>query len=344
MASGIIRAAIVGASSLLGKELAEELNEAVVVQWDIKLLDSPEAAGQITAAGDEPLIIQSVDADSFVGIEIAFFTGEAVSTLQYWRDAVKAGASVVDLTGALEGEDNVSVRSPLVRAKEKKAALDLTSVAVVSAHPAAVMLGSLLSKLGMAFAPIQASATLLEPASQQGSAGLDEMHAQTVSLLSFKPLPQAIFDAQVAFNLSAELGSSAQADLTQTSRTIRKHLEAIAGTPLSKSTAMQLVQAPVFSGYTASVFIATTSDLKTEEIERALAGDIVSIAAVDDPSPSNQSVTQQNQIQVRVHASSVEGPTGFWLWIAADNLRLAARNAVACAAELLALRPGTRLQ
>jgi aspartate-semialdehyde dehydrogenase len=34
----------------------------------------------------------------------------------------------------------------------------------------------------------------------------------------------------------------------------------------------------------------------------------------------------------------------FWLWIVADNLKFAAQNAVACAAELNRLRPRGKVQ
>ena len=70
------RGAVVGASTLLGKELAEELSGATDVLWDITLLDAEDAGGTITAAGDEALVIQTIAADSFVGIDVVFFAGE----------------------------------------------------------------------------------------------------------------------------------------------------------------------------------------------------------------------------------------------------------------------------
>ncbi len=346
MPQGIIRAAIVGASSLLGKELAERLNEAAGVQWDLKLLDKEEAAGQVTAAGDEAAVIQAVTPEAFVAQDVVFFAGDQESAREYWKEAVQAGAGIVDLTGVLEGEDNLSVRCPLLLSAEPAQKLDLSSIGTVSAHPAAIMLAAVIGKLGKAFAPIQASVTLLQPASQQGDAGMDEMHQQTVSLLSFKPLPQEVFDTQVAFNTSAELGAAAKTDLNATTRQIRRHLEIVAGTGVSRATAMQLVQAPVFNGYTASVFVATATPIKSEDVRRAVVGDLVLAPAADDPAPSNQSAAQQDQILVQVHGASAGAnePQGFWLWLAVDNLRLSARNAIACAAELLALRPGARVQ
>ena len=61
-----------------------------------------------------------------------------------------------------------------------------------------------------------------------------------------------------------------------------------------------------------------------------------SVVAADDPGPSNMSVIEQSQMLVSVRAES-HATNGFWLWMAADNLRLSARNASACAMELIAL-------
>ncbi len=66
------------------------------------------------------------------------------------------------------------------------AAVDLFTPAVVPAHPAALALALLLERLQQA-APVRfAAATVLEPASEFGRAAMDELHQQTVSLLSFQ--------------------------------------------------------------------------------------------------------------------------------------------------------------
>jgi len=66
MAGKTWRAAIVGASTLLGKELAEELSGATDVLWDITLFDAEGAGGTMTAAGDEALLIQPIADDSLI--------------------------------------------------------------------------------------------------------------------------------------------------------------------------------------------------------------------------------------------------------------------------------------
>jgi aspartate-semialdehyde dehydrogenase len=333
MAGKIVRAAVVGASTLLGKELADELNQAKTVTWDLTLLDTPEAGGQITAAGDEALVIQPVSAEAFAHIDVAFFAGEQATVLEFWKIAHAAGASIVDLTGALEGKPNVIVRTPFV---EDGTELDLTTVAVVSAHAAAIILASAnveLLPLGLR----RMAATVLQPASELGSAGVEEMHQQTVGLLSFKPLKKDVYDAQVAFNVVASIGDSAKVDLERVRQKIGRQIEVIAGAGTIGPIALQLIQVPVFHGYTASVFVEFGSSVTKEAVSAALRGG--ELRMVEERSPSNETAAGRGEVFFRVTATDSNEGSAFWLWIAADNLRLAARNAVACAMELVELRP-----
>jgi len=56
----------------------------------------------------------------------------------------------------------------------------------------------------------------------------------------------------------------------------------------------------------------------------------------EDGAPNNATANEQETMQASLR--SVATGDGVWLWLVADNLRLPARNAVACAGELLAMR------
>ena len=91
----------------------------------------------------------------------------------------------------------------------QEVAADLFTPAVVPAHPAALALALLMERLQQA-APVRyAAATVMLPASEFGRAAMDELHQQTVNLLSFQSIPRATFDAQVAYNLLCGFGESA---------------------------------------------------------------------------------------------------------------------------------------
>ncbi len=340
------RIGIAGASSLVGRELSDELGESLLAAADVVLLDEEDAAGQVTSAGDEVSFIQRLEASSFENMDFVFFAGDRLGTKKHWMEARRAGASIVDLTYALDGEKDVLVRSPWVAELTGVVAKapDLKTPAVTSAHPAAVMLALTAGRLKNKLSLTGTSATVMEPASEAGRAAMDEMHQQTVNLLSFQTLPREEFDAQVAFNLLPALGPSSKVSLATSGERIRRHYAALADGMLPEL-ALQMVQAPVFHGYVISALVEFAEPVRVEQVEAALAGDHVDIVSEDSDPPSNLSAAGQEDIMVRVSAAVGEHEgTRFWLWLAADNLKLAAMNAIACAVELRRLRPQGKVQ
>jgi aspartate-semialdehyde dehydrogenase len=343
------RIAIVGASSLAGRELSDALAESLLAASDVVLLDAEDAAGQVTVAGDEVTVIQKIEKESFAGMDFVFFAGDAETTRKYWKTARVAGASIIDMTYALEGEPGVMVRGPWVGAAGVLTAgevhiggqePDLTTPAVVAAHPAALMLLQVASRLHAGRPARAISATVFEPASEHGRAAMDELHQQTVSLLSFQSLPREQYDAQVAFNLLPALGSAAKVKLAASRERIADHYATLsAGT--APELALQLVQAPVFHGYVASVLVELEATASKQQVEAAVYGEHVDIVGAESDPPSNLSAAGQAEILVRIGAAS---SSRFWLWMAADNLKLAALNAIACANELGRLRPQGKVQ
>ncbi len=340
----VIRGAIVGASTLLGKELAEELNGASDAAWDLTLIDAGDAGGTITSAGDEALVIQPLSRDAFAGADAVFFAGERSTAREYWQAACAAGASVIDLTGGLRAQPRTLVRSPLVAGGVPA---DPNTFAEIAAHPAAVMLAIAAAKL-LPLGLRRMAATVLQPASQAGNAGVEELHQQTVGLLSFQPLKKEIYDAQVAFNVLASLGGAAGhatggatggaagTDLAETTKEIQAQVAALVPELPASALALQLLQAPVFHGYTASIFVELADALNPGEVRKALRDDEAQL--LEDESASNEAAAGKGDVLFRVTSANAAQGDAFWLWMAADNLQLAARNAAACALELVRLR------
>jgi aspartate-semialdehyde dehydrogenase len=222
---------------------------------------------------------------------------------------------------------------------------DLNTPAVVAAHPAAVMLAMVAGRLNGRLPLTSVAATVMEPASEYGRAAMDELHQQTVNLLSFQTLPRELYDAQISFNLLPALGEAAKVKLGATEKRIRNHYAQLAGGALP-ALALQIVQAPVFHGYVASMLVEVASPAGVDQVEAALAGEHLDVVSGESDPPSNLSAAGQEDVMVRVIKESSEGELGtrFWLWLAADNLKLAALNAIACASELRRLRPLGKVQ
>jgi aspartate-semialdehyde dehydrogenase len=341
----VYKIAIAGASSLVGRELKEVLSESPLASASFALLDEEDAQGQLDQVGDEVTFIQSISAEAFEHADFTFFCGSENLTLRYWRHALRAGSTVLDLSGALDQETGVLVRAPWLGKEE--ASVDLFTPAVVPAHPAVITLALLLKRLQQA-APVRfAAATILEPASEFGRAAMDELHQQTVSLLSFQPLPRAIYDAQAAYNLLGGLGESATVNLPAVEARIRRQYEALTA-GRGPSLAVQIIHAPVFHGHTFSIAVELDRPVEMFALEEALAGEHIDLVLEDTDSPSNLAATGQNDVLVRLRpeplARNSNLASRLWLWAAADNLRLNAQNAVQCALDLRRLRPQGTVQ
>ncbi len=175
-----------------------------------------------------------------------------------------------------------------------------------------------------------------EPASEHGRRGIDELHGQTVNLLSFQQMPTAVFDAQVAFNMLARYGEKSTPALESVERRILAHLVTITD-GRAMQPALALAQSPVFHGHIFSLYLEFEQAVAAADLTRALAGDHVSVARLAEDSPSNVGAAGQDDVLVEIRPD-VRHERGLWVWAAADNLRIAALTAVDCAAALARMR------
>lgn len=344
----VFRIAIVGAATLKGRELKEVLDEVNFPVADVKLLDDDESLGQLDQVGDEPTFIQPPDPEHFRNADFAFFASDAAFTQRHWKSALQAGSTVLDLSYALETEPSVSVRSPWIEKElergmgQQPAPEDLNTTAVVLAHPAATVLALLLLRISSAGALRNAVATVFEPVSEQGKRGMDELHQQTVNLLSFTSLPKEVFDEQVAFNMLGRFGENSALSLLGTEKRIAAHFDLIAGgrVPLPS---LMLIQAPTFHGHTFSIYIEFERPVDVAALAKALAGEHVTIIDSGEDGPSNVTAAGQGTVLVSIRKDA-RNANGIWIWAAADNLKIAAITAVECASTLSTMRPLGKVQ
>lgn len=339
----LYRAAIVGAASLKGKEIAEMLNERKFPAVDIRLLDDDESLGQLESMGDEISFIQSVRAEQFDHVDFTFFAADAECTRKTWKRARDAGSAIIDLSAALEDEKGASVRSLWV---ERERGLivppELQPGPCVTAHPVAVMLALLLLRAQKTGTIHRAVATIFEPASEHGQRGMDELHQQTVNLLSFQPLPKDVFDAQVAFNMVARYGQNSHPALDSVEARVLRHYQKIVGENAPPPSLMVL-QAPTFHGHAVAVYVEMEEAVELQQLSEALRGEHVTVTTAEETWPSNVSSAGQPDILISLKNDPAQ-PQGVWIWAVADNLRISALTAVECAESMTAARPTGKIQ
>jgi aspartate-semialdehyde dehydrogenase len=343
VSTGLYKVAIVGGATLKGKEVAELLSDRNFPALDVKLLDDDQSLGQLESMGNEVTFIQSVRAEQFENIDFTFFASDPESTRKNWITAQHNGGAIVDLSYALEDEATARIRAPWIeRELARPSPPELQPGPAVVAHPAAIVLALLAIRASKAGRLHRFIATVYEPASEHGQPGMDELHQQTVNLLSFQQLPKSVFDAQVAFNMITRYGEGSRPSLEAIERRVLKHYDRIAGTDLTKP-ALLMVQAPIFHGHAFSIYVEMEKSLAVGDLAQALAGEHVSVARLASDSPSNVNAAGQAEILVSVNRDA-NHENGYWVWAAADNLRVAALTAVESAETMFGSRPRGKIQ
>ncbi len=319
--------AIVGATSLKGKEVKQVLEERLFPLRKLALLDDPEALGQLTEFEGEPAVVGAIEPETFTENDLVFFASTADPfTRQNWPQAAAGSAAVIDLSHALLDIPEARVRVPFL--DDCLPPMDDSPRRWYTVpHAAAIALLALLGQLSAKLPVRQAVANIFEPVSERGAAGLDELQEQTVRLLSFQSFPRAVFDAQVAFNLLARYGAESTAHLEEIEELVYRQMERRAPA-LAERVALRVMQAPVFHAHCLSVLVELEQPAEVAAVERALAGRRVSVLTQDETPAGAVDVGGRDEVVIGPVVRDRKRPAAFWLWAVADNLRLTAQTAV----------------
>ncbi|MDE3165221.1 MAG: hypothetical protein KGN36_05395, partial [Acidobacteriota bacterium] len=275
-------------------------------------------------------------AASLSGARVVILAGgapSAVKALDLLGDPPES--AVVDLTYSAEDRPEARLRAPAVEPPGEEAP---EAAAHVIAHPAAIAMAIFLRRVHRNDPIARAVIQVFAPASEQGAAGVEELKEQTISLLTFKNTPRAVFDAQLAFSLLARYGQEAKAALEETEQRIERHLATLLalggegeGAPMPS---LRVIQAPVFHGYSFSAWVEFEDAPEVEALESSLAMDGIEVRGGEFEPPNNVGQAGQGGIAIGAISPDPNAAGACWFWFVADNLRVQAENALAVVREL----------
>ena len=312
--------AILGAGTLLGREVKDVVgtrgSSARIVPYAL------EDDAEVEEKAGEAVTLETLTAKSFASLSTLILAGSPkTSSLAY--DLAKASGTsvrVIDCLGHLESRPEARILAPLVQESAIR-----SEWLLVVAHPAASALVLVMQRLARYRPLATVIANVLAPASERGKPGVSELHQQTTALLNFKPLKKAIFDTQLSFNLLPRLGEDAPVQLSSAEFLIDRQIATLLSQQETPSAlpipSVRLIQAPVFHGYSVSLWIEFSSEVRVSEIEEALASAQIEIRRQDEEPPDNVGVASQSGLiagDIRIDGAN---PRAAWIWIVFDNLR-----------------------
>ncbi len=298
---------IVGAETLLGREVREVL-EASHLNISLRLLNTEaETEGAIvTRENDDLVTMERLSPATLKDADAVILATAAVRAAPMAKKA-----QLIDLTSEIKA----TVVAPMVNGPQPMKG------AIAIAHPAAIAAGLLLQRLPAV--PARAVIEVFVPASEHGKEGIGELQQQTINLLSFMPLPQAVFDTQASLNLLAKYGDDAPRSLARIEELVVRDLAKLVGAKRMPS--LRVLHAPVFHGVMLSAWIEFPAPVSRAELEKHLANELVDLRGADVEAPTNVGVAGQTGIIVTI-TEDKQRPNAYWFWVGADNLRLVADN------------------
>jgi len=315
------RLAIWGAESLLGRELKGTLAGRRDLWDDLRLLGPQSDSSTVSEIGDEATLILPGTEENLSDVDLLFYCtepGEAVDIPtglpERARTIVVSGDQPPDeypaLVAGVNSEDAASAGRP---------------VTLSSAHPAVVALAHLLEPL-FALGLQSCEASVVLPSSIRGQEGVDELLAQTRSILAFEPRPvSSIFGHQLAFNIVPSSYSG--------ERIARAVHEVLGRDPFR--VAVQASVGGVFHSLLVGVHVGLSSSTDKAAVRKAL--DTSSIIEFSKHPETLSPIDAAGSSSL--HLGTIEpssAPGRFWLRAVMDNLTTGgALNAIGIAEAVL---------
>lgn len=319
------KVAIVGGETLLGREL-KEIVEA-------RGLGATVAAYSATGEGNfgqeegEAVYLEPLGPAAIREAGAILLAGSREGALKAFESRRSEGRAVlIDCTGELEDRPEARLVAPLIEEVKPSDGVLLTL-----AHPAAAAIALVLMRLAK-YRPLRRAVVhVFEPASERGNRGVSELHQQTTGLLAFKPLEKKLFDAQLSFNLLAQWGEDAPGKLLNVEQRIERHLATLlsrqAPAAVLLMPSIRVIQAPVFHGYSVSLWVEFEGDIGAQAVGESLASSQIEVRGATVDAPDNVGAAGQSGLIAGDIRIDPNNPRAAWLWVVADNLRLMADGA-----------------
>jgi len=318
-----LNVALVGGETLLGRDIQEAFSDRKTGALITAYAASGE--GNFGEQEGEAVYIDPLEASSLKAQDALIVAGSEQGALKAYNLVKAAGGhpALIDCTAYLETQPEARIVAPLLDGPGHNG----TWLRIV-AHPAASALALALIRLARRKPIQQAIAHIFEPASERGKRGVSELHQQTTSLLAFKPLEKNLFDTQLSFNMLAQYGEQAPVKLFAVEQRIERHVATLLSRHQTAASipmpSLRLVQAPVFHGYSISLWIQFNENIEAGELGEALASAQIEVRGLNEEAPHSVGAAGQSGLiagDIRVDPNNSRAA---WLWIVADNLRLTA--------------------
>ncbi len=330
---GGLRVAVVGATGAVGQTTLKLLHERKFPIRELRAFASARSIGKTVKFGDESIAVEVLGADSFKGVDFAFFSAGAGQSREFAPLAVKAGAIVIDKSSAFRMNADVPLVVPEINgdtAKRHKGIVACPNcTTIVTVMP--------LKPLHDAGKLRRVIATSFQAVSGAGVNGIAELREQSLAWARGETIKPKYFQHQIAFNLIPHIDKFVEGGYTGEEMKLVDEVRKILDLPdllLSPTT----VRVPVFAAHSISVNAETERPVSAAQAREAFER-FPGLRVYDDPAhnryPMPIVVEGQDDCFVGRIREDLSCPNALNFWVVGDQIRKgAALNGIQIA-ELL---------
>ena len=324
--------AIVGATGAVGQELLKILRERNFPIGELRLLATERSAGKIISFKEKEYVVALTTPDSFADMDIVLFAGGSASTV-FAKDAVKAGAVVIDNSSSFRMDPNVPLVVPEVNPEDVK----LHKGIIANPNCSTIQMVVALKPLHDYAKINRIVVSTYQAVSGAGKEGINELNEQVKNHIDEIDIVPEVFSHQIAFNVIPHIDVFLDNGYTKEEMKMVNETKKIMGDDSIKATATT-VRIPVMGGHSESVNVEFEQDYSMEDI-RKLLSEATGILLVDDVKnlkyPMPMDAHGKDEVLVGRLRRDESNANTLNMWIVADNLRKgAATNAVQIAEYL----------
>jgi len=325
--------AIAGATGAVGAELMSVLERRSFPVASIRALASARSAGKsVSFAGDE-IPVQPLTADSFDGIDIAFFSAGSEISRASAPIARDAGAVVIDNSPAFRMDPDVPLVIPEINGE------DARNHRGIIANPNCTAAVGLMAiyPLHRAFGVRRVIGASYQAVSGTGARAITELTDQVEASVTKRPVEPKVYPHPIAFNVLPHIGSVQPSGYTGEEEKFQSEGRKIMHLPEFRAS-VTCVRVPVYRAHSVAISAEFERPVNLDQAREVLAK-APGLELLDD-TPNNSYpmpllMAGKDNCAVGRLRRDIAFDNGLSFWVSGDQLlKGAALNAVQIA-ELL---------
>lgn len=326
--------AIVGATGVVGGTMLSILAERNFPVNNLVLLASERSSGKEYYFKGQTLKVQTLNENSFKGVDIALFSAGSKISTQYANIAVKSGCIVIDNSSAFRMDLEVPLVIPEINPNS------LSGHKGIISNPNCTTIVTL-----MALNPIRKFsrikkiiASSYQAVSGAGQEGINELHEQNKAIIIGQEPEVKYFSHKIANNLIPKIDKMDENGFTAEEMKMVNETRKIFSDEKIKVSAT-CVRVPVYTAHSVAVTIETENKIPVSSV-REMIKNAEGLELLDDPLNDIYpmpilSEGNDNCLVGRIREDLVF-ENGISLWISGDQIRKgAALNAIQIAEKMI---------